>query len=281
MLVSSLVIEVGLAVKEKSRRWCGQVVRAAAWLHRRVVFAVVTTYVVSQCVLMRLLIRWSPAVRAKLVEKMEQATGHKVPKTDLVEAVKHEFCTGEMAKKMVAQKISDLFKKAAIHKPAPDTVVRSMGGVSTGLISGHQKLGRPLVINFGSCTCPIFMSYLDWFKQLGERHGRQADFLCVYTAEAHPSDGWAINQPISIKSHADMETRIQAARQLARLLPPSMRVVCDSMEGGCLDEDYASDPVRLCIVRDGILEYISAFGPFGYNLEQVDSWLQGSFTENK
>lgn len=53
----------------------------------------------------------------------------------------------------------------------------------------HDK--RPLVVNFGSCTCPVFMKRMEKFAQLIADFKDVADFVTVYIEEAHPQDGWA------------------------------------------------------------------------------------------
>jgi hypothetical protein len=41
---------------------------------------------------------------------------------------------------------------AAEGQPAPDPLVHRMDGTEARLVSGHAAAGRPLVLNFGSCT---------------------------------------------------------------------------------------------------------------------------------
>ena len=50
---------------------------------------------------------------------------------------------------------------------------------------------RPMVLNFGSCTCPIFMSEMNKYRKMVKDFSAVADFLIVYVEEAHPIDGWA------------------------------------------------------------------------------------------
>ena len=59
---------------------------------------------------------------------------------------------------------------------------------------------RPLVVNFGSITCPVFMKRLEEFSQIAKQFGDIADFLLVYIEEAHPSDGWAFKVSRALKA---------------------------------------------------------------------------------
>lgn len=86
----------------------------------------------------------------------------------------------------------DLYKKIKEGCKAPDTPVVSLSAKHCFSLLKMAKPGRPLVLNFGSCTCPIFMSQLDAFQKMVNDFSQVADFCVVYIEEAHPSDGWAL-----------------------------------------------------------------------------------------
>ena len=71
--------------------------------------------------------------------------------------------------------------------------------VLTGDVGKERRLldlashSRPLVLNFGSATCPVFVAKLAEFEKMKAEYSDVADFLVVYIAEAHPQDGWALN----------------------------------------------------------------------------------------
>ena len=86
----------------------------------------------------------------------------------------------------------DLYKKIKEGCKAPDTPVVSLSAKHCFSLLKMAKPGRPLVLNFGSCTCPIFLSQLDAFQKMVNDFSKVADFCVVYIEEAHPSDGWAL-----------------------------------------------------------------------------------------
>lgn len=86
----------------------------------------------------------------------------------------------------------DLNKKVKQGHRAPNSPVVSPSGKNCFPLLQMAKPGRPLVLNFGSCTCPIFMSQLDDFQKMAKEFNQVADFCVVYIEEAHPSDGWAL-----------------------------------------------------------------------------------------
>ena len=59
------------------------------------------------------------------------------------------------------------------------------------MLLDFQKVGRPLVVNFGSCTWPEFMADLQKFSRICRVFQQDVDFLLLYIEEAHPTDGWA------------------------------------------------------------------------------------------
>lgn len=86
----------------------------------------------------------------------------------------------------------DLNKKIKLGSQAPNSPVVSLSGKDCFPLLQMAKSGRPLVLNFGSCTCPIFMSQLHDFQKMAKDFSQIADFCVVYIEEAHPSDGWAL-----------------------------------------------------------------------------------------
>lgn len=60
-------------------------------------------------------------------------------------------------------------------------------------LSTLVRRGRPLVLNFGSCSWPPFMALLQKFLKLSQRFSDVADFAIVYIEEAHALDEWAFD----------------------------------------------------------------------------------------
>ena len=87
--------------------------------------------------------------------------------------------------------ILDLQKKTKLGNKAPDLKLVSLDGKHVCTLYDMIKGNRPLIVNFGSCTCPVFRKRLGDFTQMVKRFGEIADFLIVYIDEAHPSEGWA------------------------------------------------------------------------------------------
>ena len=58
--------------------------------------------------------------------------------------------------------------------------------VDGATISLNELRGRPVVLEFGSYTCPIFCAHIGPMEAIARRHP-EAVFLVIYTREALPS----------------------------------------------------------------------------------------------
>lgn len=97
----------------------------------------------------------------------------------------------EMYKAVTETLMIDLQKKAKTGKEAPNPSLVSADDQSRSHLLDFAKDSRPLVVNFGSCTCPVFMQRLREFREMIAEFSDVADFLVIYISEAHPTDGWA------------------------------------------------------------------------------------------
>ena len=71
---------------------------------------------------------------------------------------------------------------------APDFTLRTHDGKRAVKLSSLR--GRPVVLTFGSFTCPPYRALFPGHEPLRARYGDAVDFLAVYVREAHPTDGW-------------------------------------------------------------------------------------------
>lgn len=91
-----------------------------------------------------------------------------------------------------------LHHTAKLGNKAPNCNMKTVEGEPCNLLD-FMRLGRPLVLNFGSCTWDYFIEVLQQFKQVVADFADVADFLIVYTAEGHPVEGWRIKvRPSSV-----------------------------------------------------------------------------------
>lgn len=79
--------------------------------------------------------------------------------------------------------------KVGCVAPNPPLVTGDKGQTKVHLLD-LVKNSRPLVVIFGSCTCPVIIAKLDQMLGVHREFADIADFVVIYVQEAHPDDGW-------------------------------------------------------------------------------------------
>eukprot|EP00058_Branchiostoma_floridae_P000213 XP_002585701.1 hypothetical protein BRAFLDRAFT_73773 [Branchiostoma floridae] len=143
-----------------------------------------------------------------------------------------------------------------------------------GLISMELSYLEAEVFAGGKAADPFlpFRAKLDMVKQIMSDFAAVADFVVVYVAEAHPTDGWVQRGNMDIKQHRRLEDRLAAAEMLD-LHDIPCPILVDTMDNAAA-RAYAAMPDRLYIVLDGVCVYKGAPGPIRYHPEEVRDWLQ-------
>lgn len=147
-------------------------------------------------------------------------------------------------------------------EPAPDFELRTLDGEELSL---SDLRGKPVVVEFGSYTCPIFRDNASEMRSLARRYRDQAHFLLVYGYEAHPDDGWQVksnrDQGIIYDQHRTMDERRAAARDGVEALDIESTVVLDGMDNAVTDAwsghpnvGYVIDAEGRIATRMGIID---------------------------
>ena len=106
----------------------------------------------------------------------------------------------------------------AIGDQAPEFELADLDGNCVRL--GDLR-GRPVVLEFGSYTCPIFSDRVPSMEQIAREHP-QAVFLVIYVREAHPGDVQG--------AHSTLGEKRSAAHKLA-MEALTRRVLVDALGG--------------------------------------------------
>lgn len=129
------------------------------------------------------------------------------------------------------------------------------------------------------------MAALERFSQMVEKLSSSADFVCVYIAEAHPAEKKHFGGNYDIQTHKGFEDRLQAAsvfqkefdelirNKFASLKDVDVPVVVDLMTDDA-NRKYAALPERLFGILNGKVGYAGDVGPYGYDIDAVEEWIQ-------
>ncbi len=101
-------------------------------------------------------------------------------------------------------------------------------------------------------------------NEVHARFGDRAAFLFVYLREAHPSDGWVLEDWSKVRDPRTMEERRAVASRCGRDVKFRFPTVVDRLDDRTAVA-YAAWPERLFVIdRDGKVAYAGKMGPFGF-----------------
>lgn len=170
--------------------------------------------------------------------------------------------------------LADINKRVKPNGKAYNSPVVSIHGNRYHRLLDFAKGSRPLVLNFGSSTCPVFMEMLKRYRQLKDQFSDIADFAVVYIEEAHPVDGWAFKGTNEIPMHRTQEERCRAAKKMAKSVDLSGFYVAVDTMLNCANIAYGAVPIRLYVVQNKTVAYAGGAGPMKYKMREVMLWLQ-------
>ncbi|MDP2735667.1 MAG: hypothetical protein Q8P12_05680 [bacterium] len=106
---------------------------------------------------------------------------------------------------------------------------------------------RPIVLETGSITCPVFVHATEGVDRLAEQFRGRADFYVMYVDEQHPGKRYP--------SAATLEDKMAAAQDLREAENVARTILVDDIEGA-VHEAYDSLPNSVHLIgTDGIVAY--------------------------
>jgi len=115
-------------------------------------------------------------------------------------------------------------------------------------------------------------------NRLYRQYRDRAAFYVVYIQEAHPIDGWQLDDNVEddvlVSSTASDEERVQVAGVCMTKLGVELPAIVDEADDR-VEQAYTGWPDRLYVVDiDGKIAYKSAAGPFGFKPSEVEAALK-------
>ncbi len=169
---------------------------------------------------------------------------------------------GELAVAQRGGQAAEAFADAhpQVGEAAPDFRLRNLEGAEIAL--GELCGDKPIVLEFGSLSCPVFRARAPQMERLAGALGDRAQCILVYTLEAHPQDvkspyanrvwvhprneeeGVLVDQPTTY------EQRVALARKAVENLGISFPVLVDGMDNAVW-EAYGKRPNSAFIIDKG------------------------------
>jgi len=157
-------------------------------------------------------------------------------------------------------------------------------GFTLGTVKGEDTVSfkslvgkKPTVLILGNFTCGPFRALYTDLESIHRRHKKDAEFLMVYVREAHPADGWKMEQNerlgVSVLQPKTLGERTKVAGQFCTKLKPTMPVVVDDVDDK-VGNLYSGMPGRLYVIdANGKVAYKSGRGPFGFRAGEMEQAL--------
>jgi tetratricopeptide (TPR) repeat protein len=159
---------------------------------------------------------------------------------------------------------------------APDFSLPALaGGQPVSLASFRGK--TPVVLVFGSYSCPNFRAAAPSLRDLEKRYGAQASFLLVYIREAHTAETWEsgrnVREGVGVKPAANMIEKREHASYCLRQLHLAFPALVDGMDGA-VEKAYAAWPsLAVVIGKDGRVIYSTRLTELDYRAENMQAAL--------
>jgi len=136
-------------------------------------------------------------------------------------------------------------RRVAAGKKALDKTLYDLTGNTIQLSQLWKE--KPIVVEFGSITCPVFTSKIPPMDLLAKEYSGRVDFYVLYVREVHPGQ----NYP----PHASFAQKLSHVDDLKRLEGVERTILVDSLEGA-MHIDYGALPNSTYIIgKDGFISY--------------------------
>ena len=163
-----------------------------------------------------------------------------------------------------------------VGQTAPDFDLPTLEGTARVQLSSLRG-GKPVVLIFGSYTCPPFRREIPAVQRVFEQYRDRASFFFVYVEEAHARDVWPLAS--NVKANVVYETPRTAAERAGiastcvQALAVRMPILVDDMENRTVDA-YAAWPTRMYVIDpSGAVAFKSRPGPFGFSAAELEPAL--------
>jgi tetratricopeptide (TPR) repeat protein len=147
--------------------------------------------------------------------------------------------------------ISTLTKRGPVAGDAAPEFQATRMGTEARVSLGELRNHGPVVVVFGSYTCPNFRSAAETLNKLYPEYKNQIPFYLVYIREAHSTNDWASTrnqrEGVVLEPAATMGERQDHATMCVRKLHIEFPTLLDRMDGSA-EKAYAAWPSKAYVV---------------------------------
>ncbi len=166
-----------------------------------------------------------------------------------------------------------------INTLAPDFELPEVGEKRQVRLSDFRGK-TPVVLVFGSYSCPNFRSSSEALKALFQHYGQQVPFFLVYIREAHAAGQWEstrnVREGITVAPALTMEEKEDHAAVCTRKLHLEFPALVDRMDGS-VEAAYAAWPSRAFVIgRDGRVRYSTRLSRQDFHAKEMERALRSA-----
>jgi tetratricopeptide (TPR) repeat protein len=167
----------------------------------------------------------------------------------------------------------------AIHAMAPDFELADAAGKRNVRLS--EFWGKsPVVLVFGSYTCPNLRDSADELNSLYHRYGYRTPFFLVYIREAHAAGDWQSTrnerEGVVLDPAKTMDEKEHHAAMCSLKLHLQFPALVDGMDGK-VEAAYAAWPSRAFVIgTDGRVLYSTRLTQLDFHAEDMESALRAA-----
>jgi tetratricopeptide (TPR) repeat protein len=164
-----------------------------------------------------------------------------------------------------------------VNESAPDFSLPEAGSSKTVRL-GEFRGKSPVVLIFGSYTCPNFREAAQALTTMHERYGERVPFLLVYIREAHDTSNWQstrnVRDEISLGPATTLAEKQSNATVCSRNLHLPFPTLVDGMEG-TVEASYHAWPSRAFVIdTDGKIVYSSRLTELDFHADEMEAALR-------
>ncbi len=181
-----------------------------------------------------------------------------------------------LVKGLFGNEIGAMSEGPKVGDAAPDFTLKTPDGKDTVQLSKLTGT-KPVVLVFGNFTCGPFRSLFPDVEAVARRHADAATFVMVYVREAHPTDGWKMEQNakmgVTAKQPTTYAERVDVCEQFKKALKPGLTLAVDGITDPA-GTAYSGMPARLYVIDPkGKVAYKGGRGPFGFKPGELEQAL--------